>query len=188
MPYPSIIAFVEGKMERLFINNNFHYVDVVPVSNGISISAEKLASNIASLYRAKSKLPDYIVVWVDGEGRPQSSKQIRKLIWDEMVAAGAPDERLRIGVPDKMSENWIMADQDLIRSEFALPNYVYAGDGTNGKHSLKMLCLAANITYKETKIGSNLLKKMRLSRASDFSPSASDFSLAVDGECWWLEA
>lgn len=174
-------------MERLFINNNFHYVDVVPVSNGKTISAEQLALNIASLYRAKSTLPDYIVVWVDGEGRLMPCADIRALIWHSMLEAGAPADRLRVGVADKMSENWILADQQMIQEEFGDPSYTYAGDGINGKHALKQLCAAANITYKETKIGSSLLKKMRLERSAQNSPSAHDFALTVNTGCWWLE-
>lgn len=174
-------------MERLFINNNFHYVEVVPVTNGISVAPEKLADNIATLYSAKSRLPDYIVVWVDREGRLMPSSDIRQLIIRALVAAGAPENRLRVGVADKMSENWILADQELIKKEFELDHYEYCGDGANGKHELKQLCIAANKTYKETKVGADLLKKMRLSRVALVSNSANDFAFTIDEQCWWLE-
>lgn len=84
-----------------------------------------------------------------------------------------------------MTENVILADEDLVRSEFGLPNFIYDGDGTNGKHSLKILYEAQGTKYKETYHGVTLLKKTHLSRAAKNSPSVYQFLNEFDSECWW---
>src|SRR5688500_14617193 len=79
-PYPKVLAFLEGMMERFFFNNNFQYVDVIPVSNGLSVSLESMCKSIETGYRAKNMNPDYVVVWVDHEGRSESAADMRAVI------------------------------------------------------------------------------------------------------------
>lgn len=184
-PFPKIVAFVEGTMEKFFFNTNFHYVDVVPVINGKSVSPDQLADNISSLYRAKDPHVDLIIVWVDGEGRPEPATAIREKIRQALLDSGAPEEKLYVGVPDEMTENWLLADENMIRGHFALDGYVYEGEGTNGKSTLKKLFKDRDEHYKETLQGVALMKKMRLTRSALSSASAREFCGSFEIDCWW---
>lgn len=187
MPFPKITAFVEGSMERFFINTNFDYVDVVPVTNGKHIPSKTLAKNIASLYRSKDPNSDYIVIWVDREGRPDTSEQIRQHIHEEMIISGANPDILIIGVPDMMTENWILSDEKVIRDVTNNENYTYSYESKNGKHILSEIYKSLGKNYKEMKDGVLLLKRLRLPRASENSASAKSFFDSISINCWWLE-
>lgn len=173
-------------MEKFFLNTNFHYVDVVPVTNGKSITSTRLANNISSLFRAKNPNADLIIVWVDGEGRPEPVSEIRSQIVQAMIESGASPDRLLVGVPDEMTENWMLSDEVMIREHFNLPDYKYAHEGQNGKHAIKMMHKDRNENYKETGHGVKLLKKMRLTRSAIVSESAKAFCADFDIDCWWV--
>ena len=67
MPFPNILAFVEGNMERMFINNNFHYVELITVMNGDSWSEEAMSEQILTKFITKDANPDLIWIWLDRE-------------------------------------------------------------------------------------------------------------------------
>lgn len=184
-PCKGIIAFVEGSMERLFVNRNFPHIDLIPVLNGESWTVDRLASQIASLYRVKNVLPQHTIVWLDREGRSETTNQIRQVILDALKGAGANPDRISICIPDRMTENIILADEDLIKGEFSLPQYKYPGDGSNGKGEIKRLYREINVNYKETFHGAGLLKNTYLSRAAANSPSAEGFYSGFNIPCWW---
>lgn len=172
-------------MEKLFVNRNFPHIDLVPVSNGETWSVEMISKQISSLYRVKDVQAEKVIVWIDREGRTETEDQIRVSIRDALVDAGANVESIIICVPDRMTENIILADEQLIRSEFNIENYSYAGDGSHGKGRLKTLYREKNENYKETFHGANLLKKVHRSRAAECSESANSFYSGFDFACWW---
>lgn len=173
-------------MERMFVNQNFPHIDVVSLPNGDGWNPKRLATQIQSLYKTKNINPDIVIVWFDREKNPQSSDEIRSIVHESLTAIGVLAEKLKICIPDKMTENMILADEELVRSEFDLPNFNYEGDGTNGKHSLKVLYESKGAKYKETYHGVTLLKKMHLSRSAVKSPSVSRFFNEFESDCWWI--
>ena len=187
MPYPKILAFVEGKMERMFLNNNFHYVTVIPVANGTSWSLTAMADQIESRYRARNFFGDAIVIWIDRERREESAEELSQVIRDRLVSVGAIGGNIHILVGDRMCENIILADEDLMRDQTGDPNYTYAGDGCHGKHALKSALQASGKGFSETGTGVMLLKKTSLLAASTKSPSVLAFVNTFEMACWWLE-
>lgn len=183
--YPKIVAFIEGSMERMFVNNNFHYVHVVTINNGEGWSLEAMCRQIASKFSVISYIPDYVIVWFDRENMPHTSKEISNSVRSSVVDRGYPSRNLAILIADKMTENIILADEIVIKSEFDLSEYKYPGDGTNGKATIGSLYRDKGIKYKETHHGAYLLKKTRIARAAKSSESARLFHGELNLGCWW---
>jgi hypothetical protein len=183
--YPSILAFVEGTMERIFINNNFHYIKVVTVSNGSGWAVPALCKQIGSKYAINNSNPDLVVVWLDKEKKVCSLDEFGAAIRAELIERGADPNKLAICIPNRMTENIILADEIIIRKELNM-EYTYIYEGTNGKRVLSELFGKAEKTYRETTDGVRLLKKLRLERAARKSPSASYFIRQLSVPCWWV--
>lgn len=180
-----MLAFVEGSMERQFINANFKYIRVVSVSNGITWTVERLCEQITTSYKAF----DYngeTFVWVDREGREATAGEIRADIQQSLLNAGADPDRLHVLVNDRTSENVILADEDAIRDEFDKPDFIYTYEGQNGKRYVKDLYRESGDVYKEMVQGVRLLKKIRLSKSALNSPCVNDFVSSVNTDCWWI--
>jgi hypothetical protein len=180
-----MLAFVEGSMERQFLNSNFKYVRVVPVKNGISWSKEQLARQIVSAYLAYDK-PEEVVVWLDREGRTDSVEELRQYLISELTSAGSQLMQTHVLVNDQMSENIILADEDVIRDEFGDEAYVYRHEGLNGKSRLKDYFKTKDINYKEMINGAQMLKKIRLRNCARSSACVQSFLTTFDRECWWI--
>jgi hypothetical protein len=160
MQFPKILAFIEGTMERLFVNNNFHYVEVISLSNGSGWTIEALCKQIGSKWTVRNGHPDFVVVWLDLENQSCSANSFRAEIRSELESRGVDPSRLSIFVADKMTENIILADDEIISTEFGI-DFEYEHEGQNGKHILSELFLSAtNRHYKETFDGVRLLKKI----------------------------
>jgi hypothetical protein len=188
MPFPNILAFVEGAMEQLFINNNFHYVEVIPVSNGSGWSVDALSTQIVTFYLARDANADAFVIWLDRERRPESADAVCDAIRKALSAAGADVAKIHILVGDKMVENIILSDQDFIRSTFGDPTYVYEHEGKGGKHILKSMYKAIGENYRETKHGVAAMKAIRLQRCAQNSPSVLSFLRTFKFPCWWVSS
>ena len=175
-------------MERLFVNNNFSYIRLIPVANGASWTAASLAKEIASKFKTANANPTFIIVWLDTEKQSCGSSGLEATIRAALVAAGADPARIFMCVPDQMSENIILADETLMRSELRDSAYAYAYEGQNGKSIINNLFLAAaGRSYRATTDGVRLLKRMRLWRAALSSQSADRFYQQVRHiPCWWI--
>lgn len=173
-------------MERNFLNNNFHYVHVVSVSNGTGWTTDALADQIVTLYRALDFRGDAVVVWVDRERRSESASHIHGVITTALITAGASRTSTHVLVSDRMIENIILSDEALMKTTIINPNYTYSMEGSGGKHVLKSLLKTAGIEYKETTVGASLLKKVRLHRCAVSSPAVARFMVNMNMPCWWL--
>lgn len=184
--FPKILAFIEGTMERLFVNSNFGYVHVVKLDNGESWTIESLCRQIQTNYRVISYLPDYIIIWFDKENLPQSVEEISLSVTEALTNVGVDEKILAICIPNKMTENIILADEMVIRSEFGYSEYTYPGDGINGKNVIKEFYKRQGKKYRETFHGPVLLKKVRLSRSALKSHPVSRFIEKLPIDCWWF--
>jgi Domain of unknown function (DUF4276) len=180
-----MLAFVEGKMERQFINSNMKYVHVVPVQNGISWTLERMCLQIVTAFEALDMKCE-VAVWIDREGRTEEAHQIAECIRGALVTCGALSESVHILINDRMAENVILADEEMIKIEFGDHGYSYEMEGRPGKTYLRNKYRENGINYKETDHGVRLLKKMRLSRARQKSPSVAHFLTTFNQECWWV--
>lgn len=186
MPFPSVLAFVEGSMEALFINSNFKYVRVVPVKNGCKWTVDALCEQVRTFFKARNFGGDHVVIWIDRENRPESSEYIVEKMKNVFEEEGYPINRVAVMVCDRMTENVILADEDFIRSEFGVAEYAYVGDGKGGKFQLSSLCKDAGLDYKETFHGVRFLKKIRLDNAALVSASVARFRADIQIPCWWF--
>lgn len=172
-------------MERAFVNINFPKIDVIPVFNGNTWTTYRLCEQIITKFRAKNTYPAQVVVWIDREENPDDSGVIAQSVRNAFADAGYPAAKVHCLIPDRMSENIILADEDVIREEIGDQLYTYGFEGQNGKHHLKTLLSAVDKPYKETTHGPKLLKKIRLSRARTNSPSVDLFLSTFPLNCWW---
>lgn len=180
-----MLAFVEGKMERQFINSNMKYVRVVPVQNGITWTLERMCLQITTAFKALD-MHCAVAVWIDREGRAEDASHIAEYLRNALLNSGAPPNRIHILINDRMSENLILADEQIIKSEFNDQGYAYDMEGLSGKHYLESKYLENGIKYKKMDHGVGLLNKVRLSRAGQKSPSVAHFLSTFDQECWWV--
>ena len=174
-------------MERFFIDANFHYAEIVEVSNGEGWSLHDLADQVAGKFYTKNMDADFTIVWLDKERRAEPAEVIEATIMERLVVKGADPDKTVVCVPDRMTENVILADEQLIRSQFQLPGYVYELEGRGGKHHLEALFAAKQINYKETSHGADLLKRVRLVRAAQKNKAAKKLLDAVPIDCWWKD-
>lgn len=185
MQFPNILAFVEGTMERLFLNNNFQYVNVVSMSNGSGWTVDAICNQIATKYKVNRANPDFVIVWLDMEKQNCSPDVFRQSIRAKLREIGVPEDKIAICIPDRMTENIILADENVICAEFGI-QFVYDHEGQNGKAVLKSLYSAAGKSYRETFHGVTLLKKIRLRRSAAKNKSANDFLSEFSLPCWWI--
>lgn len=180
-----MLGFIEGSMERQFVNANFKYVTAVPVQNGITWTCERLCSQIVTAYRAFDYNGD-VFVWVDREGRNETAPELRDAIRNALIGAGADPLRLYVLINDRMSENIILADEQAVSEEFDFEDYNYEFEGRGGKGILKRFYKDLGINYKEMVQGAKLLKKIRLSNSAQKSPTVQSFLDQCGLECWWF--
>lgn len=186
MPSLKILAFVEGTMEQLFLNNNFNYVEVIPVSNGTTWTVNALGVQILTFFKARDANADHFVVWVDRERRSETSQEISTYLKELLVDAGAEPGRVHVMVSDVMTENIILADEVFIRTRFGNEAYNYEAEGRGGKHILKKMFMTGGSSYRETVHGVAALKAIRLNRAAQTSASVARFLENLSIPCWWL--
>lgn len=179
---PKIIAFVEGTMEKLFINSNFPYVHLVPIDNGITWPLDKIAAKIGSGYAVLGYRFDYVFVWFDREDRSETSAEIKKIVESVLIENGSDLSNVYICIPDRMTENVIISDVTLMQEEFKFDEYCYDHEGKNGKVILKKLFKECGRVYKEVPDGISLLKRLRLSRCQSL---AAESVRAFSAPCWW---
>ena len=180
-----MIGFIEGSMEKQFLNLNFDYLRVIPIQNGIQWTCNQLCNQIVNAYLALNYHGD-VFVWLDRERRTETAAFIRSEIRASLIASGADPDRLYILVSDRMVENMILADEVAIRQEFNDPTYVYNYEGSGGKHILKTMYRAQDVNYKEMVQGAKLLKKIRVSNSAANSPSVAAFYDECGLNCLWF--
>jgi len=180
-----MLAFIEGSMERQFINSNMKYIHVIPVDNGISWTLTRMCEQIVSAYLALD-IQNTVIVWIDREGREETSEKIYEEILAALVHAGALCDDVHILINDRMSENVMLADEQMVQEEFNMPNYQYSYEGASGKSIIKAFYRQKGENYKETRQGIALLKKTRLSRSALKSPSVARLLHTLKFECWWI--
>lgn len=183
---PKIVAFVEGEMERTFLNLNFKYVDVVTMFNGRDWTVDAMCDQLRSKYRIKNPNADLLVVWIDREKQACDHQQYEARLRNTLVEEGIDNDKIAVFMPDQMTENLILADERLIREKFGIEDYRYQSEGQNGKFVLKQMFRHHDTVYRETFHGVDLLKRCRVGRAALNSPSAARFYAGLPPECWWV--
>src|SRR5687767_9415970 len=126
---------VDGFTERNIIHN------VCPGSpikrtdlNGKEVTIEAMAKKIASIIRVLNNRHYPIIILVDKEARNISFKEMSNKLEELIKKEGINNIDIRIGVADRMLENWIIADWDKLKSKKGKPSNT---DCINGCAKLK---------------------------------------------------
>lgn len=133
MSNPAFI--VDGFTEKLIINqlcpgNPIRRTDL----NGKSVTIKAIANKISSLIRLLNNKHYPIVVVIDRENRHEDCITIIENLKKELIDNGHENEDIRISVADKMLENWIIADWELIDD---IKNKPEVTDSLNGSSEIK---------------------------------------------------
>ena len=136
MSNPAFI--VDGFTEKLIIQK---ICPGQPISrtdlNGRDVSIQAIAKKIASLIRLFNNRNYPIIVLIDKEERDMSTVEIIEELETQIIENGIIDCDLRIGVADRMIENWIIADWDCLNSK--KKNKPNITEGLNGASVIKKI-------------------------------------------------
>ncbi len=149
MSNPAFI--VDGQQGKKIIQ---HLCPGAPVRvlncNGDDVELHAAAKRIASLIRLMgNKYYPYVIIF-DRESRWDSPSTI-KVKLESLIREEGIGDLLVIGVPDRMIENWILADWENIRAQGRLkhPTRLKTFEGCNGKSTIRKLLPKGGI-YQET--------------------------------------
>src|ERR1700692_1702768 len=113
MPDPAFI--VEGHMEQLIIQKLCPGKPVQRLEiNGDQVQISAIVDRIEIIYRILNNRFFPVCVVFDREGRQATCDEILAEVVTEMVARKLDIDQFRIGICDRMIENWILADDALL--------------------------------------------------------------------------
>ncbi len=185
MPKPAFI--VEGHMEQLVVQKLCPDTPVQRLeANGDQTEISAIVDRIEAIYRILNNRFYPICVVFDREGRDETCDQIKVAVEVELVARNLDVGQFRIGVCDRMIENWLLADFDLLNRRYSYTANVEF-EGTNGKASLSRICDKVE-RYRETTVGVKLALEMNVGVVYQNSPSFRALVDQVDFECRWLRS
>ena len=169
MSNPAFI--VDGFTEKLIIQR---ICPGQPISrtdlNGRNVSIQAIGKKIASLIRLFNNRNYPIIIIVDKEERDISREQMIEELEVEIIANGINDCDFRIGVADRMIENWIIADwESLTNNGVGKPAIT---DGLNGASIIKKI----KGSYGKTTDGVELFLSADQSTIYENSTSFKDFA------------
>lgn len=174
--------FVDGHLEQKFIQK---YCPGAPVKlincNGKNVVIDQIGKRVASLIKTMNNRNHPLIVIIDREDRENSASQIEKELKKSIQNHGINYEIL-IGVADRMIENWILADEDVMSEHIGYDrNAVY--EGSNGKSEIRTFIQS----YHETTTGVQLLCRSNPKWIAKKSKSFSKFfKLIKDLDCKWI--
>jgi len=128
---------VDGFTERNIIQNICPGAPIRRTDlNGKDVSVEAMAKKIASLIRLLNNRHYPIIILVDKESRKISCKEMISKLEASIKSEGINNLDFRVGVADRMLENWIIADWAKLKTKKGKPS---STDCINGCGQLKEL-------------------------------------------------
>jgi len=166
-------------LEKLCPNSKINRINC----NGSSVSLESIAKRVVTLIKIMNNRHYPIIVVIDREDREMSAIDIRQKLSEEIKNAGVTDD-VRIGVCDRMIENWILSDWESYAASCKVPiDKPETCEGLKGKSFIKRTYPA----YQETTDGVNMLLSANPKSMYGNSESFRDFVHQVeDVNCNWL--
>lgn len=133
MPKPAFI--VDGFTEKALVQALCPGHPIIRTNlNGRDVKITAIVQNIAVQIRLLNNRNHPIVVLVDKEQRSETAAEIVTSITDGLREAGLKDQDIRVGVADRMLENWIAADWQSLAGETPRPTAI---EGANGSALIK---------------------------------------------------
>jgi|ERR1035437_10233745 hypothetical protein len=176
---------VDGFTEKLVLEKICPNTKINKINcNGSSVSIESIAKRVASLIRIMNNRHYPIIIVIDREDREMSVAEIEENLKQEIIKAGVSDD-IRIGVCDRMIENWILSDWEAYTETCKTENIIKPDnlEGIKGKSFIKK----TYPTYQETTDGVNMLLKASPKIMYENSNSFKNFANQItDINCEWL--
>jgi len=145
--------------------------------NGKSVTIRAIANKISSIINLLNNRHYPIIIVIDREDRIENCERIIETLRSELNEKGHNNEDIRINVANKMLENWIIADWQLIGNIDEKPDET---DGMSGASVIKR----AKGTYGKTTDGVDLFVSANPKTVYENSPSFRTFINSLDGvEC-----
>jgi hypothetical protein len=149
--------------------------------NGKDVTLEAMAKKIASLIRLLNNRHYPIVILVDKENRAMSYLKMTQMLASLIEKEGIKDQDLRIGVADRMLENWIIADWESICGEHKRPDVT---DSINACSKLREIIGS----YGKTTDCVDMFLNADISKVYRTSPSFKSFAdKLTDLECEFID-
>lgn len=178
---------VDGFTEKLVLEKICPNTKINRINcNGSSVSLESIAKRVAILIRIMNNRHFPIIIVIDREDREMTVLEIEQKLKEEIIKAGIADD-IRIGVCDRMLENWILSDWESYTESCKTENIVKPEiiEGIKGKSFIKK----TYPTYQETTDGVNMLLKANPKAMYDNSESFKKFvHKIIDIKCEWLNS
>jgi len=155
--------------------------------NGEHVELVAAAKRAASLIRLIGNAFYPIVMVFDREKRPDSSEKIEKELLRLILQEGITTEVI-IGVPDRMIENWTLADWDTVSTHGQLKGK--RPDTIEGKNGKSIICklLPKSRYYHETIEGVDWFLRAKAEILYETSRSFERFADALASiNCAWLK-
>jgi hypothetical protein len=185
MSNPAFI--VDGQMEKKIIQSLCPSSPVRILNrNGKDVSYDVAGKYASSLIRLlKHNYP--IIIVFDRENRSDPSATIATSLHDAIIGYGIQNVDILIGVPDRMIENWLLADISSINMYYGLNPCICQinFEGTNGKSKLRSII--GNSTYSETQDGPAMFSLCSVNNLYSNSSSFKSFCNIIKTiNCTWL--
>lgn len=136
--------------------------------NGKSVTIEAIAKKIASLIRLFNNRHYPIIIIIDREQRSEECQDLAKSLFQKLLELGISNQEIRICFADRMFENWIIADWEILECEKNKPENT---DGLRGSAEIKKI----KGSYTKTTDGVELFLKCNLETVYNNSPSFRNF-------------
>lgn len=176
---------VDGFTEKLVLEKICPNTKINRINcNGNSVSLESIAKRVATLIRIMNNRHYPIIIVVDREDREMTVAEIEVKLKEEIEKNGIKDD-VRIGVCDRMIENWILSDWETFAETCKSENNIKPAntEGMKGKAFIKKVYP----NYQETTDGVNMLLKANPKKMYDNSDSFKKFTTQIaDINCDWL--
>ncbi|MCK8496136.1 DUF4276 family protein [Spirosoma sp. RP8] len=149
--------------------------------NGKDVTIIAIAKKVSSLIRLLGNRYYPIILLVDKEKREISFEDMAQQLRQALVNEGITDQDIRIGVADRMIENWIVADWEELTG--SLENVPEDTDGIHGAGIIKNI----KGSYNKTTDGVQLFRSARQVFMYQRSASFRYFINNIDGiPCGYL--
>lgn len=176
---------VDGHLEKKFIQHICPgYVVRILQCNGEQVAIKEIAKRVITQCKLLKGRYRPIVVVIDREGRSKTANKVGETLLSCIREAGINDDII-IGVADRMIENWILSDFDIVKKVKPRSRRSWGNipDGFSGKNRLRKILGG----YHETTDGVDLLIKCRPSKMKNSQSFQTFFNKIGHIKCNWLQ-
>lgn len=131
-----------------------------------------------------------IIIIFDKEGRSDCFDVVATALENAIRAQEIQDVEIIIGVPDRMFENWMLADIESVKVHYKLDSKVNQEnyESLNGKSKIRSI-IGSNLKYSETQDGPDIFLLCRKKIMAQNSLSFKCFLESVSElDCQWVKS